>query len=324
MSKQRERERAELDARWKEFWDDHKAFDSAWARNILGNLSEFLPFVFKFDAVPSGLKQLYVKGGARLPADFDWSGEWTDASGQLPATALGELPIFKLALALRAYAYYGLMLKIDSFDVIEFLDYAELLYFPLQWGHDKETEQTIFAAFARAKLDYPKESKGLTPEELAALARVSRKSIMNLLAPGKHGVLQKYADDQITVESAMRWLQSRADFRRSIWQRQKDKLSSPPKSQALSIKPLFVPIASDGSWFSPSDRSRDGSYYVANGDAEKEFSEYWDALEFLTQAASPRWRYTDAADRSRTKVAIRWERKERPEVETLLSVNRER
>lgn len=320
MSKQRDKESAEVEARWTEFWNDHKDFDSSWARNILHDVSEFLPFVFKFDAVSDGLKELYTKSAVQFPPDFDWSKDWTEAPQCLPPTALGQLPIFKLALALRAYAYYGLLLSTDGFDVMEFLEHVELSFFPRQWGHDKETEQTITAAFARLKLDHPEKSKALTPEELATLARVSRKSVMNLVAPGKGGVLQKDSNDLITIESATRWLLARADFRPSVWQRQKDKSFRPRKSEPLSIKPLFVPITSDGSWFSPEDRSQgDGRYYVANGETEQRLEEYWEALEFLTQAASPRWRYTDTAGRWRTKIAIRWERKERQEVEALLS-----
>ena len=94
----------------------------------------------------------------------------------------------------------------------------------------------------------------------------------------------------------------------------------PRKSEPLSIEPLFVPIASDGSWFAPDDRSQgDGRYYVTNGEAEQGFEGYWEALAFLARAASPRWRYIDTVGRWRTKMAVRWERKERQEVETLLS-----
>jgi hypothetical protein len=320
MTKQREKESAEVEARWAEFWNDHKNFDSPWARNILHNVSEFLPFVFKFEAVSDGLKELYTKSGARFTADFDWSRDWSEASECLAPTELDELPIFKLALALRAYAYYGLLLNADVFDVREFLELVELSFFPRQWGHDQETEQTIIAAFARLKLDHPERSKGLTPEELATLARVSRKSVMNLVAPGKRGVLQRDSNDLITFESATCWLLARSDFRPSVWQRQKDKSPRPRKSEPLSIKPLFVPVASDGNWFSPEDRSQgDSRYYVANGSAEQGLEVYWEALEFLTQATSPRWRYTDAAGRWRAKVAVRWERKEREEVEALAS-----
>src|SRR5262249_44785054 len=147
---------------------------------------------------------------------------------------------------------------------------------------------------ARRKLD---EHESVTPDELAALARVSRKSIMNLAAPGKGGVvLQKASDAQkITSESAMRWLLSRPDFRRSIWQQQKNiELSPYLRSQAAPsiVEPLFVPVAGDGSWFSPAERRHpDGHYQVGNGDDEKLFDDYWTALDFLARAASPRWRY---------------------------------
>ena len=67
---------------------------------------------------------------------------------------------------------------------------------PRQWGYSDEMEQTIIAALARQRLRSSEQSKALTPDELAALARVSRKSMMNLIAPGKSGVLQKDADDK--------------------------------------------------------------------------------------------------------------------------------
>jgi hypothetical protein len=320
MSKQQES--APVEKRWKDFWHDHKDFDSPWARDILHNLSEFLPFVFKFAALPAGLKQLYVRSDVKFPPDFDWAHDWTDPSYQLPATTLGVLPIFKLALALRAYAYYGLILNTDNADVREFIEFLESGFVPRQWGCDDEMEQTIIAALARQKLDYPERSEALTPGELAALARVSRKSVMNLVAPGKSGVLQKDANDRITVESARRWLLTRPDFRASIWQQQHEgKSSSAPRLEVSSIvEPLFVPVTRDGSWFSPTDRhQRDNYYYVGNSDDEQKFDNYWAALDYLARAGSPRWRYADTAGRWRVKTAIGWERKSRQDVQDLLS-----
>jgi len=103
-----------------------------------------------------------------------------------------------LALALDAYAYYGLKVTLEEPDDMYGLDYLLedleermapsqpriITLFPHEWG-GKEMEETITAALARRKLDHPEKSKGLTPEELAALGRVSRKSVMNLVAPGK-------------------------------------------------------------------------------------------------------------------------------------------
>ena len=331
MSKPRD---AEIEARWKDFWQDHTDFDSSWARNVLHQLSEFLPFVFKFDAVRHGLEQLYTKSDVECPADWDWSDNWTDANEQLPAATLRQLPIFRLALALDAYAYYGLKLNIeepdDSHDLFMFLDDLEernspsfpevITLFPHEWG-GMEMEQTIAAALARRKLDHPHTREGLTPDELAALARVSRKSIMNLIAPGKSGVLQRDSAGRITTESARRWLLARSDFRPSVWQEQKDISVSHLKPESTAtVEPLFVPVASDGSWFSPADRhQRDDHYYVGNSDDERKFDDYWTALEFLIRAASPRWRYADATGRSRIKVAIGWQRRSRKDVEQLLA-----
>jgi hypothetical protein len=116
---------------------------------------------------------------------------------------------------------------------------------------------------------------------------------MNLAAPGKGGVvLHKSSDDQITSESAMRWLLSRPDFRWSIWQQQKNihlPLPFPKQATPSTVEPLFVPVAGDGSWFSPAERhQRDGHYHVGNGDDKKQFDDYWTALDFLARAASPR------------------------------------
>jgi hypothetical protein len=359
----------EVEARLKEFWDDHKDFDSGWARRILEELDEvILPHVFAPSAVEAGLEQLYVKSGVRVPREllvqlymrgvgvqhleqlyvksgvrfprelleqeskaglvfpreldlakldleFDYVGD--EPYSVLPAAVLSPLPIFKYDLALRAYADYGLMLGEDIFTFI-------LDRFPPHWLQMpgmEDMNRIITAAQARRKLD---EQESVTPDELAALARVSRKNIMNLAAPGKGGaVLQRGSDDQITSESAMRWLLSRPDFRRSIWQQQRNlpiALALPTQATASTVEPLFVPVAGDGSWFSPAERRQpDGRYQVGNGDDEKQFDDYWTALDFLARAASPRWRYADTTGRWRMKTATAWERKRREEVEELLS-----
>jgi hypothetical protein len=159
----------------------------AKARDVLHMLSEFLSLVFKFEAVRHGLEELYTRSGVQCPPDWDWSNDWTGAAEHLPAAALRDLPIVRLALALDAYAYYGLKLPPDDPNDIHpiidlFLDdlssaktqQGHLSLFPLEWS-GKDMEQTISAAFAREKLDFPKIG-GLTPEELAALVKLPRKN----------------------------------------------------------------------------------------------------------------------------------------------------
>jgi hypothetical protein len=342
----RDKRKAEVEARWKEFWHDHKDFESTWGRKVLNMLSEFLPFVFKFNAVPHGLEQLYARSEVNCPSDFLDS--WTDAWEWLPSAALRQLPIFRLDLALRAYAYYGLKLRVEDppevhgpevHGVDEFLEGWEFSYnlFPREWCGEEEKE-TITAALARVKLDHPSQYDTMTPDELAALARVSRKSIMNLLAPSNRSLLSVDQKGQTTIgiESARRWLSDRSDYRPSVWKYQEDMVDQPVHSGTLSCAdPIFVPVASDDVWFSPDHRSQrkdqksvhtegqrrtqaDHSfYYVANGDHEERYEDYWQALDFLNRAESPRWRYSDAGQ-WRSKNANSWIRKSRQEIEALL------
>jgi hypothetical protein len=326
-------ESEEVQERRKEFWHDHKDFESPWARNVLHMLSEFLPFVFKFDAVRHGLEQLYVGSGVECPPNWDWFRDWTDADEHLSAAALRRLPIFRLALALDAYAYYGLKLMVeppnDFRDIFLFLEDLEeagtpnsgvTTLFPQEWS-GKEMQQTMTAALARRKLDNP-EIGGMTPEELAALVKLPRKNIVNLLSPANRAILKTDSRGLISIESARRWLSARRDFRPSVWQQQTSVSTEAPHSEPLiGDDPVFVPVASDGTWFSPSDRNeRDNCYYVASGDCEEKYDDYWNALDFLSRARFPRWRYCDAAGRWRAKSGRGddWLRKSRREIEALL------
>ncbi len=310
---------SEVQARLDEFWQKHIDYDPGWVRHVLHNVNEFLPLVFERDAVKNCVKLLYAQSGAPINPESDW----IEMPELASAKELRPLTASKIALELRAYAYFGVKLRLgDSSDYADdFLELYKIGRVPREWMHDADAETTIMAALARQKLDHS-DGGGLTPEELSALARVSRKSIMNLLAPSQRSVLQTDLDGCITVESALRWLLSRHDFRPSIWQEQERQSASQRPTQAASFidAPVFVPSSNDGSWFSPMDRNQnDGLYYVANGETEERFEDYWDALDFLSHSASPRWRYKDAGERRRVKYGTGgWERKPRDEIERAL------
>ena len=52
---------------------------------------------------------------------------------------------------------------------------------------------------------------------------------------------------------------------------------------------LFVPVAKDGTWFSPDSR-HGGRYKVGAGKNEREFADYFEALAALLRMQTPRWR----------------------------------
>ncbi len=306
------------------FFRDHAEYESQWARNILHNLTEFLPFVFEFEAVAGGIAMMYRQSGVSFPEDVTWAG----ADEMLPLSELRKVKIYQLALSLRAYAYYGIVLPAahDAYDHAEFLEFLELRFVPSQWGQDEEMEAVILAAQGRRKLDFPNRGSGLRPEELAALAQIEKKSVLNMLTPARRERegLELDATGRISLNSALRWLASRPNFSQSVWQEGgavgQSTIDKPIDKPVVAVEPVFVPVAADGLWFSPEARtvSKNGlgaRYHVGNGETEEAFDEYWPALSFLARAGSPRWRYRDEGSRWRMKTATSWTRKAREDIE---------
>lgn len=316
--------KTEVEKRWWQFWDDHRDFDPPWVRRVLHEVAELLPFVFPFEAVGEGLPIMLKGGEGELPPDFDWM-----VVEELPINWLEKLPIYRNYLAVRAYAFYGL--KLEDADLAHdwdaFLETEDSGMLPPCWLQDKEAKRSFAAARARRKLDHPEWHRmGLSAEELAALAAVSRKSVMNLLAPKSGGVLKARADGSISVESARQWLEARPDFRPSIWHLQEDlPLRRPDQADFIDGDPVWVPVTKEGDWFSPEHIRPDGYFHVtcAKYKEEETYDDYWDALEFLSRAASPRWRCPDEAGRWYLKPASRWDRKIRQEIEDLIEQTRQ-
>ncbi|MBP1885720.1 hypothetical protein [Sinorhizobium mexicanum] len=313
--------RTEVEKCWREFWDDHKDFDPPWVRGVLHDVVELLPFLFPFEAVREGVTTMYRESEGELPPDFDW----TSADEDLPISSVEKLPIYRNYLAVRAYAFYGLKLEDADLGVHDwdaFHENEDLGMLPPSWLQDKEAKRAFAAARARQKLDHPEWHRiGLSVEELAALAAVSRKSIMNLLAPKSGGILKTRADGSISVESARQWLEARPDFRPSIWHLQEDlPLRRPDQTDFIDGDPVWVPVTKEGDWFSPEHMLPDGYFHVActKYKQEKMIDDYWDALKFLSRAASPRWRCPDEAGRWYPRPASGWDRKTRQEIESLL------
>ena len=196
-------------------------------------------------------------------------------------------------------------------------------HFPNEWLQaDDEVYRTIKAASARFKLDNTEweGGRGVTAEELAALAGVSRKSVMNLLSPKASGPFRTTPDGNIHAESAQRWLSSCADFRPSIWHFQEGMQLRRPNQEALiDGEPVFVSVAGDKTWFSPNQMDG-GVFHVANGEQNDAFEDYWEALKFLSQAASPKWRTADEFGTWRTKTTRGWDRKARREIQNLIEL----
>jgi hypothetical protein len=201
----------------------------------------------------------------------------------------------KLVDAVRHYVSMGR----DLFDAI-----------PASWGTVAELECTVLAAEARLRLDTGDDVK---PEQLAALAQVSVKSIRNLLTPQGGPSDMKLNDaGEVPGADALRWLQGRSDFKSSLWQSADAAtvVSSPatPASENLG-EVIFVPVAKDGSWFDPvACRNRRG-YMIGPKGAEEPIDDYRTALRRLERMPIPYWRRPNAAGNWGLVAGVSWRRK---------------
>lgn len=156
-------------------------------------------------------------------------------------------------------------------------------------------------ARARVKLDL---GQPVTIHDLALLSGVSVKRIQNAVYARTDEAPVVDKNGLISPEACEPWLAAR-DYHPSIW-KQVTALYPLVKAWGDDIafeasEPdryvddfVFVPVANDGSLFSPSLRragkAHDGGFTIGAKGAETVASDYGDALEQLTRMETPRWR----------------------------------
>ncbi len=124
---------------------------------------------------------------------------------------------------------------------------------------------------------------------MAILAGIAEGSVRNLLS-GSNNVLERGPNGGIVAMSAASWLQKKKGFLASIWQ--EDDVSTETTDDGPAIAPermIFVPVARDGSLFTP-DLMRNGTYQIGAKGEEENVSNFFDALARLNSMAVPRWR----------------------------------
>ncbi|MGR3707243.1 hypothetical protein [Sulfitobacter sp.] len=124
---------------------------------------------------------------------------------------------------------------------------------------------------------------------LAVLGRVSEGRVRNLLSE-TDGPLERDPDNGIKALSAAFWLQKKKGYLASVWQEEEPDFQETGKTADLvPEKMIFVPVARDGSMFTP-DLQRNGSYRIGAKGAEENHEDFSVALSRLNVMAVPRWR----------------------------------
>ncbi|MGR3605144.1 hypothetical protein [Sulfitobacter sp.] len=124
---------------------------------------------------------------------------------------------------------------------------------------------------------------------LAVLGGVSEGRVRNLLLE-TDGPLERDPDNGIKALSAAFWLQKKKGYLASVWQEEEPDFQETGKTADLvPEKMIFVPVARDGSMFTP-DLQLNGSYRIGAKGAEENHEDFSMALSRLNVMAVLRWR----------------------------------
>lgn len=164
-----------------------------------------------------------------------------------------------------------------------------------------ETLATRDIARARVKLD---QGKPLTVHELADLSGVSVKRVQNAIYAKTEEAPVVDRNGLISPEACEPWLTAR-DYQPSIWKQVatlyplgrdwgEDVPFEENEPNQVIHDYVFVPVANDGSVFSPdlrrSGKGHDGGYTIGAKGSERVITGFDDALEELKRMETPRWR----------------------------------
>lgn len=236
------------------------------------------------------------------------SGDWHEAVAETDfylETRLGD----RLS-NLSAYAVFGLLIRADPEDeqIRETLETVEDLLVdcpPDHWLPQADVEPllpTALMARARWNLD---NGTGLAPEGLALLGGVKLTRIRNMMS-GSSPELPKDVMGLLSNEAARAWLDNRDCFLPTVSQ---DEGVAVP-ANAAALQPVFVPVARDGSIFTP-DLARNGRYQIGDKGAEEHVSNYEEALAKLQIMPVAKWRRPNENDNWGIVSAVEWRRVDR-------------
>ena len=321
-----------IDQRRAEFTNGYEYQEVLEVRDIITSIATLLESVFGQDVAGDLMIHAYRRVIGDPEIDFQDMSEstrvnaihqlWNEAS----VDALSKVQLAQILEALHGYAFYGLPVPAfeaepekSQFETLcryrRIIQYEIYEYIPESWDLPA-SRRTMEAALARSNaLDEigPYGSpQTIHISELASLAGVSEKTVRNLIAPASGSGLRVDAKGGVPIGQAKQWLESRRDFRSSVWHLVENPGPITPEDEddnpVLEDEVLFVPIARDGSAFTP-ELKRNGGFTIGRKGGETKLSDYRLALRRLQEMQRPTWRRPNEAGHWGLVTATHWERK---------------
>ncbi len=291
---------------------------------IVAAAGDYLSQIIGVDDVDAGMAHI-VEGvveasGGTITEPEDWRG----ALHRARSSCYSEWPLGECLHNLAAYARYGIVLH-DSEDptvlakaIEEDLTEAEkfLQATPsAQWGisSNSDLHNVVRLASNRWALD---NGRPVEPAALAEFGGVSEGRIRNMMSGAKRTFTS--ADGRIPAQEALQWLADRTEFWNSVWREQRIPrfhYGRAPQEETLE-KPVFVPVARDGSAFHPG-LQRGGKYPIGAKGFEVQVEGFEEALAKLQCMPTPYWRRPNAVGNWGIVAGVRWVRLDASDLEAL-------
>lgn len=152
--------------------------------------------------------------------------------------------------------------------------------------------QTVFtriATLAASRHAIDTGTGEVDPHSMSVLGGISEGRVRNLLS-GSDSALERGPNGGVVAMSAAAWLQKKKGFLYSIWQQEEAGTETTEEGPALPVdRMIFVPVARDGSMFTP-DLQRNGAYRIGAKGNEEDIPDFASALARLNAMPVPRWR----------------------------------
>jgi hypothetical protein len=296
------------------FADNFEEIDPSFAVvELVGSAGRYLERIFAKSTVTLGMKAMLLPARSEgiNPADFD---DWEDLLREVVGMGEANWPLLDKLNYLAAYAYYGYAYPpadyLPSRSTEELL--ADLVSEANELIEQTPLEQWLVEGWRVRLLELVDLSTNRwaldngRPVEPAALARfggVTEARVRNMMAGANGQFTNK--DGLIPAHEALAWLSDRETFFDSIWREQPYPRDS--ADQTSLMRPIFLPVARDGSAFHPGLARKNGFQIGPKGD-ERFVKTFEEALEELHRMEIPYWRRPNEKGKPGIVRGLKWER----------------